>query len=180
MKRVFRRPSPAMVIAIVALIAALGGTAIAAGVLSKKKVKKIANSQITKRESGLSVKNAANLGDQPPSAFQSRVQWALVNAAGTSVLAQSGGITITGHAIGRTGLRFPSGTDTSNGAIVAQVTAFGFAGTDAGLFFSKVGPCPATPDCATVGGTASTDVVIDTFAPNANFADAGAYVTFTK
>lgn len=180
MKRGFRRPSPAIVIAIVALIAALGGTAIAGGALNKKKVKKITNNQITKREPGLSVANAKNLGDQPASAFQSRVQWALVNAAGTSVLAQSGGITITGHAIGRTGLRFPGGTDTGNGAIVAQVTAFGHAGTGPGLFFSKVGPCPATPDCAGVGGTASTDVVIDTFAPNANFADAGVYVTFTK
>jgi len=180
MKRVFRRPSPAMVIAIVALIAALGGTAIAGGVLNKKKVKNISNNQITKRAPGLSVANAANLGNQPPSSFQSRVQWALVNAPGSSILAQSGGITITGHAIGRTGLRFPSGTDTSNGAIVAQVTAFGFAGTGTGLFFSKVGPCPATPDCAGVGGTAGTDVVIDTFAPNSNFADAGVYVTFTK
>jgi hypothetical protein len=38
MRRVFRRPSPAMIVAIVALIAALGGTAIAGGVLNKKKV----------------------------------------------------------------------------------------------------------------------------------------------
>src|SRR5512144_2486202 len=78
MKRGFRRPSPAIVIAIVALIAALGGTAIAGGALNKKKVKKITNNQITKREPGLSVANAKNLGDQPASAFQSRVQWALV------------------------------------------------------------------------------------------------------
>jgi hypothetical protein len=54
MKRVFRRPSPAMVIAIVALIAALGGTAVAGGVLNKKKVNKI----ITNRAPGLSVASA--------------------------------------------------------------------------------------------------------------------------
>ncbi len=58
MKRVFRRPSPAMVVAMVALIAALGGTAIAGGALNKKKAKKIANSQITKRAPGLSVASA--------------------------------------------------------------------------------------------------------------------------
>ena len=55
MKRVFRRPSPAMVVAIVALIAALGGTAIAGGALNKKKVKNISNNQITQRAPGLSV-----------------------------------------------------------------------------------------------------------------------------
>jgi len=58
MKRIFRRPSPAMVVALVALIAALGGTAVGATVLSKKKVKKISNNQITKRAPGLSVASA--------------------------------------------------------------------------------------------------------------------------
>jgi hypothetical protein len=53
-KRIFRRPSPAMVVAIVALIAALGGTAVAGGVLNKKKVNRI----ISNRAPGLSVANA--------------------------------------------------------------------------------------------------------------------------
>ena len=35
-----RRPSPAMIIAVIALIAALGGTAVAGGVLTTKKFKK--------------------------------------------------------------------------------------------------------------------------------------------
>lgn len=40
MKRVLlRRPSPAMIIAVIALVAALGGTAIAGGVLTTKKFK---------------------------------------------------------------------------------------------------------------------------------------------
>ena len=76
--------------------------------------------------------------------------------------------------------RDPVPISTSNAAITAQPTAFGFAGTGAGLFFSKVGPCPATTDCSAVGGTAKTDVVIDTFAPNTTFADAGTYVTLTR
>ena len=49
-----RTPSPAMALAGVALIVALGGTAIAGGVLTKKKVNKI----ITNRAPGLSVSHA--------------------------------------------------------------------------------------------------------------------------
>jgi hypothetical protein len=60
MKRVLRRPSPAMVIAIVALIAALGGTAIAGGVINKKKAKNIANNVVTQRAPGLSVSHAGS------------------------------------------------------------------------------------------------------------------------
>jgi hypothetical protein len=158
-----RRPSAAMIIASVALVFALTGTAVAVVGLNgrqKKQVKKIAKKQIAKAPTA-----------QGP-------QWAIVNATGTSILAQSGGISITGHATGQTGLRFP--TSTNNAAINAQVTAFGFAGTGTGLFFSKVGPCPATTDCTTVHGTANTDLVIDTFAPNSLFADAGTFVTLTK
>ena len=50
------RPSPAMIVACLALVAALGGTAIAGGVLNKKKVNKI----ITNRAPGLSVAKAKN------------------------------------------------------------------------------------------------------------------------
>jgi hypothetical protein len=53
------RPSPAMVVACVALIAAVGGTAVAGGVLNKKKVNKI----ISHRAPGLNVKSAKNAGN---------------------------------------------------------------------------------------------------------------------
>lgn len=70
MKRALnRRPSPAMVVAVVALIAALGGSAVAGGVLNKKKV----NTIISNRASGLSVakaKNADNLGGLDPSTYK--------------------------------------------------------------------------------------------------------------
>jgi hypothetical protein len=62
MKRVFRRPSPAMVVAIVALIAALGGTAIGAAFVTKKQSKKIAANQVNKLAPGLSVKHADTAG----------------------------------------------------------------------------------------------------------------------
>ncbi len=53
------RPSPAMIVAVVALVAALGGTAIAGGVLNKKKVNKI----ITNRAPGLDVNSAKKADD---------------------------------------------------------------------------------------------------------------------
>jgi hypothetical protein len=58
------RPSPAAVIAVVALVAALAGTAVASdpgattSALGKKKVKKIARKQISKAAPGLSVAHA--------------------------------------------------------------------------------------------------------------------------
>jgi hypothetical protein len=72
MKQVFRRPSPAMVVAIVALIAALGGTAVAGGALNKKKV----NNIITNRAPGLSVKDSANLGGTAAGSFPKVTQFA--------------------------------------------------------------------------------------------------------
>ena len=69
MKRVFRWPSPAMVVAIAALIVALGGTAVAGGLLTKKKVNKI----ITQRAPGLSVahaKSADNVGGRTAASLQ--------------------------------------------------------------------------------------------------------------
>lgn len=70
-----RGPSPAMIVAIVALVAALGGTAIAGGVLNGKKVKrisrkvsrKISNQQITRRSPSLRVafSRSADTADAP-------------------------------------------------------------------------------------------------------------------
>ncbi len=57
------RPSPAIILAAAALAFALAGTAVAANPvakLNKKKVAKIANKEIDKRESGLSVLKATN------------------------------------------------------------------------------------------------------------------------
>jgi hypothetical protein len=56
-----RRPSAAMIVALVALCMSVVGTAAAAGVFShqeKKGIKKIANKQINKRATGLTVGNA--------------------------------------------------------------------------------------------------------------------------
>lgn len=92
MKRVFRRPSPAMVIAIVALIAALGGTAIAGGFTTKKKVNKI----ITNRAPGLTVGSAKSADSAKAADKANNVLWAVVSDAGTASLVRASisGVTV--------------------------------------------------------------------------------------
>jgi hypothetical protein len=70
MRRRFRRPSPAMVVAVVALIAALGGSAVGASFITKKKAKNVANNAITQRAPTLKVGDSDKLGGQSASAFQ--------------------------------------------------------------------------------------------------------------
>jgi hypothetical protein len=105
------RPSPAMVVALLALIAAVAGTAIADPFadksISAKKTKKIANKQITKRAGGLTVGNAKNLGGTPASAYGLKPDWVLVNAAG-GIVQQSGGISVTKFSPGVYFVNFPS------------------------------------------------------------------------
>ena len=71
-----KKPSPAMLVAIVALVAALCGTAIAGGGLTKKKVNKI----ITKRAPGLSVDNADKLDGKHASQLQTTSAYGENNA----------------------------------------------------------------------------------------------------
>jgi hypothetical protein len=85
------RPSPAIIVAVVALVAALAGTAVAANptatssAINKKKVKKIATKQINKAAPSLSVDNAAKLGGDPASAFlkEDGVRYARIESDGT-------------------------------------------------------------------------------------------------
>jgi hypothetical protein len=86
MKRFARRPSPAMLVAMAALIVALGGTAVAGGVLNKKKV----NTIITNRAPGLSVSHAktADSATNATKVGGQTVEAAVVsaNASGASVV----------------------------------------------------------------------------------------------
>ena len=93
-----RLPSPALMISVVALLAAVGGGTFAIA----SSTKKVVNKQITKRAPGLSVlhaksaenaTNANSLGGAPANAYETRPEWALVNSAG-AILAQSGGISV--------------------------------------------------------------------------------------
>ena len=110
-----------MLVAIAALIVALGGTAVAGGVLNKKKVKNISNNQITQRAPGLSVasaksadtaksadnaKNSDALGGLPLRRLQ---MWVLLNSTGTGgIVDSSGGVTTTVLGAGRARVSFPN------------------------------------------------------------------------
>lgn len=91
MKKLFgQRPSPAMIVAIVAVILAVGGTATAALTKKdKKQVKNIANKQIDAKAPGLSVANAANSANA-----------AAVGGVPASGLQQGGGHTYYGAVTG--------------------------------------------------------------------------------
>jgi hypothetical protein len=110
MRRMFRNPpSPAMVLAAVALILALAGTAIAGPdrltrEVTKSKVKKIskkqANKQITKRAPGLSVANAetanrAEIANSFGGMTAQRVDPFTLGNGQTRVIGQFGAFTLT-------------------------------------------------------------------------------------
>jgi hypothetical protein len=173
MKRLLRRPSPAMIVAIVALIAALGGTAIAGGVLNKKKVNKI----ITNRAPGLSVAHAKS-ADSATSAgsAQSPVAWAHIAADGT-VIASSSNITQANednpygdgeYCFKGLGFAFKSlqatvdGTQPTNINIIAQVAI------------------PDTLDCAGGTGFSGTQASVETTNANTGtiFSNAPFFVWF--
>jgi hypothetical protein len=107
------RPSPAMIVALIALVGAVGGSAMAGGgAVTKKQAKKIARSQangvVRQLAPGLSVgsaRSASNAGNADKldgldaAQLQRRVRWALVkplNATNpdAAIVAQSGGITL--------------------------------------------------------------------------------------
>lgn len=93
------RPSPAIVIAVIALVAAIAGTAVAGPqaltrAISRGKVKKIAakqaNKAIDQRESGLSVEHAQAADTATTADNVSNQLWAIVNADGSLHRATTG------------------------------------------------------------------------------------------
>ena len=119
MKRVFRRPSPAMVVAMVALIAALGGTAIAGGVLNKKKVNNIISNRaaglsVLKAKSADSATNATNATSANTAGSARNVFAVSVASNGALLHATDPGITTQAHTGGSGvyGVLFPRNIDT--------------------------------------------------------------------
>jgi hypothetical protein len=95
----------ALVIAVLALVVAVGGGTVAIATSSGAREKRVVTKIVRRLAPRLSVahartaegagsaENASQLGGAPASAFEPRVQWALDNSSGT-VLAQSGGISV--------------------------------------------------------------------------------------
>lgn len=95
-----RRPSPAMVVAIVALIAALGGTAYAAGQINGGTIMKqtIGGGKLKKKTlTGFQI-NTNKLGTVPTAKRATHTYWAVVNnpaSPGNATLARASDSTIT-------------------------------------------------------------------------------------
>ena len=163
------RPSPALVISIVALVVALGGTSYAVFNLPKNSVgtkqlknnavtaSKIKNGSVTAQKintSGLTVPNATNaanaanaghatnsdqLGGVAATGYEPAVRWALVKADGTAILAQSGGISIEFHETG--GYYLNWGSDVEGHSFAVQISDAGGGVPASG---SVVAPCGGT------------------------------------
>ncbi len=115
-RRLPNRPSTGLVVALVALFVALGGSAAAKLIITGANIKdrsitgvKIKKDSLTGteiKESSLSkvpsAQNADMLGGKIAAAYQPASQWALItaNAAGAHILAQSGGLTVERFAAG--------------------------------------------------------------------------------
>jgi hypothetical protein len=99
MRELFRRPSPSMVVAVIALIVALCGTAVA-GVATisklskseKRKVRGLADQEIDKKAPGLSVKTAGDVTNQI---------WAVVSSVGNLVRSNGHVTDVSTDGIGR-------------------------------------------------------------------------------
>jgi hypothetical protein len=137
LKRFRRLPSPALVIASIALILAVGGGSFALAITDKKSDKRIAkrvsNKQITKRAPGLSVNHAnsantanhANSADTAGSAQANNVYFAVINGTGATPTLASGssGVSVNptrpGAGTGLVTVNFPVNVD----ACAVTVTA---------------------------------------------------------
>lgn len=192
MKRVRKRLTYSNVMSSIAVFLVLGGaTAFAAlaknsvgtkqlknNAVTTKKIKKDAVTGAKVKESSLgTVPDSSKLGGQLPSAFQSRVMWALVNGNGTEIIKQSGGISLVGHVTGAYGVRFP--VNTESGALHVTPAAAGFAGSGTGPIEAKTGPCPAAPDCSSVEGTTGNDAVVVIF-HEGTLTNEGFYISLTQ
>lgn len=191
-----RRPSPGLIVAIVALVLALGGGAYAAATITGKDIKNgsitgkdikkgsltgklVKNDSLTGKqikESSLgqvpSATNATQLGGQPPGSFQ--VDWVLVQgtATGATVLAQSGGFSVA-----RLGTGVYS-VDLGSSAVRRPLSATINVGGGAG--FVSAAPCGGNannPGGVNCGGVNDNNhILVLTLATNAAAADRTFYL----
>lgn len=149
------RPTPASIVAILALIAAVAGTAVASGpdatssAVTKKKVKKIAaneaDQQTTERAPGLSVQNSSQLGGIPASGYQRALRWAVIRADAGGAVVVHGNATGAGRVLA--GQYFVSfEPDIRNCAYVATIGTTGATASVPGELSTEVASAndPAT------------------------------------
>ncbi len=161
-----------MLVALVALFVALGGTSYAALTLRRNSVgskqlkknavttSKIKNGAVTGQKlnlHGVTAPNASALGGVAASGYEGRAMWALVEYNGT-ILAQSGGISVQAHPFaGGYYLAFPS--QVAGKAVIATPSASHARGE-----LTEASPCGSTPDAVECdsGSNASSDAFVST------------------
>jgi hypothetical protein len=121
-KRVLRRPSPAMVVAILALCLAVGGTAFAAVKLGKNAVKtknikngavtesKIAGNAVTESKIAANAVTEGKIASGAVSAGKlagsAKATWVETELGGFTIARQSGGVTVTPDGTGKAAVNF--------------------------------------------------------------------------
>jgi hypothetical protein len=128
MKSLIRRPSPALVVAIVALIAAMGGTALAGGPITKKKAKKVANNVVTQRAPGLSVAhattantaNTAGVADKVGPLSATKFDYRATASSGQVTIATIGNALLLGTCDAGPDTSLELGTNSNNGLAKSQ------------------------------------------------------------
>jgi hypothetical protein len=181
------RPSPSMLVALLALVVAMGGTAIAAGHHGTKKPthhsdaskdKKLIRSlaptlsvaaakradsatHATGADQAATATNAAQLGGLAPSAYQGAVRWALVN--GNSIVEQSGGISISSFVTGQTILNFGSSVA---GHALMSTPVWRYSDSDATIEVQRCGGTSSSAgdtQCSAPGTNDANHVLVATF-----------------
>lgn len=186
-----RRPSAGLVVALIALTVALGGSAFAATLITGRDIKngsitgkdikngtltgkKVKSGSLTGRQIKVSslgkVPSAANadtVGGQSPRAFAPAQRWILVQgtAAGATVLAQSGGLSAARLATGVYSI--DAGATVSSRPLTAVLNLGG------GIGFVSAAPCGGTannPGGVNCGGVNDTNHVLVATQSNAGAA----------
>lgn len=147
-----KRPSPAMVVAVIALIAALAGTAYAAQSINGGSIKKqtIGGGKLKKKTlTGFQI-NTNKLGVVPAAKRAAHTYWAVVNnppGAGNAALARASDPSITAaEGGGAVAVIFPA-----NVSICANVASRNNAGTTVpGAGYAQTNVSPANPNALEV------------------------------
>lgn len=176
-------PSPALILSLVALTVAIGGTAWAAKKITAKNLannavttKKVKNSAITEAKLADGAVTTGKLANGAATAAKTGMRWALLEGDGT-ILAQSGGISLASMAVtGDYHLNFGS-TQSGKSIQVTPVYRDADPGTGVGAVAALCGGPPAGATCNPPGTNNTSHVYVgisdDAAVPN----DQAFYIT---
>lgn len=171
-------PSPAMLVAVIALVAGLSGTAIAAdGGLTKKTVKKIVSKTVDKEAPELTVGNSEQLANEAPAAYRDPVAYAHVLTDGSVVAAESKGIATANVSVKPlASFCFTGVPQFKSVSVTPDFQSAGADNADVSALVALQGAGGFATGCAGVAGLqAEIATVVDS-----NFAPHGFYIQFHR